>query len=230
MVLTHRGTRERTREIDAMSRLRASAGALKRGLGGLYRRSQRRLAHLAFERGLESTESIDISSGHLYLHRGLRGTRVGPRDVFVDYGSGKGRVLLHASRRPFARVIGIELDPEDCAFARRNLAAAAAARRVRAAAVEVLEVDASSWPVPDDVTVVYMFNPFKGEVFAAVVSRLIESLDRRPRPLTLVYANPECSAELLATGRFERVRSSRWPRPDKPKQRVEVFGATVGAR
>ena len=31
MVLTHRGTRERTREIDAMSRLGAAAGALKRG-------------------------------------------------------------------------------------------------------------------------------------------------------------------------------------------------------
>ena len=216
-----------------MSRVGRAAGALKRSAGGVYRRAQRRLAYLAFERGLESTEnrdSRDISSGHLYLYRGLRGSRIDASDAFLDYGSGKGRVLLHAARRPFARVTGIELDPDECAFARANLARAARAGRLRAGATEVLEVDATSWPVPDDVMFVYLFNSFKGEILESALQRLIDSVDCRPRPLRLIYANPECPEVLLATGRFELVRRSRWPRPDKPKQNVEVYRALSEAR
>ena len=89
-------------------------------------------------------------------------------------------------------------------------------------------MDATSWPVPDDVNFVYMFNPFEGEIFKAVAAAADRVAGSPAATLTLIYANPECSAELLATGRFERVRRSRWPRPDKPKQRVEVYRATVG--
>jgi SAM-dependent methyltransferase len=212
-----------------MSSVRRMALAVKRALGGRYRSAQPAITRFVFERGLRSTESPDISSGYLYLDRGLRGARISRQDVFLDYGSGKGRMLLRAARRPFARVIGLERDGEDCAFARANLAAAAAAGRTRCGSFEVLQADATAWEVPDDVTYVYMFNPFLDETFAAVVQRLIESLERRPRPLVLVYANPACREALLASGRFESVRVSRWPRPDKPKQRVEVFRARTAA-
>jgi SAM-dependent methyltransferase len=211
-----------------MSVARTRAVALKRWAGVGYRRLQRSLGHILFERGLQSTESPDVSSGFLYLRRGLRGSTVTSRDAFVDYGSGKGRVLLQAARLPFARVTGLELDEADCALARANAAAARAAGRVRCGEIEVLQEDATSWPLPDDVTYVYMFNPFKGEVFAAVLARVLESLERRPRPLTLIYANPTCGRDVLATGRFRRVRASRGPRRDIPGQRIDVFRATVG--
>lgn len=210
-----------------MSAAGRGALAVKRWIGVRYRLGQRALGHLLFERGLQSTESPDVSSGFLYLRRGLRGCRVTSADAFVDYGSGKGRVLMQAARLPFARVTGLELSEADNALARANAEAAAAVGRVRCGEVEVVQADATAWQLPDDVTYIYMFNPFRGEVFRSVLQRVLESLDRRPRRLTLIYANPTCAAELLATGRFERVRTSRGPRPDIPGQRIEVFRATV---
>jgi predicted RNA methylase len=213
-----------------MSGARETALALKRRLGGGYRGAQRAIGHLVFERGLQSTESPDVSSGFLYLWRGLHGSRIQSTDVLLDYGSGRGRVLLRAARLPFSRVTGLELDERDCALARANAEELAASGRMRCGEIEVLRADATAWAVPDDVTYVYMFNPFRGEIFRAALARLIESLDRCPRALTLIYANPTCAADVIATGRFERVRASRWPRPDKPNQRVEVFRATRGLR
>jgi SAM-dependent methyltransferase len=203
------------------------AQALKHRVGQTYRGSQRRLEHFLFERGLQSTESVNVSSGHLYLARGLRGCRVGRKDAFLDYGSGKGRVLLQAARLPFGRVIGLELDESDCEIARSN--ARIAAQRRRCSRIEVITADATSWTVPDDVTFIYMFNPFRGAAFSAMLERVGESLDRRPRQLTLIYANPKCAPEILATGRFVRVRTSLGPRRDLPWQRIEVFRTTAVA-
>ncbi|MCW3063427.1 MAG: SAM-dependent methyltransferase [Solirubrobacterales bacterium] len=200
----------------------------KRALARPYRGVQRRLERLVFEPGLEDTNAEPpgrAASGFLFLRRGLRGCRVGPEDVLLDYGSGKGRVLLQAARYPFARVIGLELDDSLGDVARRNLERARG--RVRAGSVEIVTADATTWQVPDDVTYVYMFNPFGGDVFRATIARLVESLDRRPRRLTLIYANPRWAPEILATGRFERVRVSRWPRPDIHLQRIEIFRAAA---
>src|SRR4051794_24937223 len=46
------------------------------------------------------------------LRRIFRTCGVDQRDVFLDYGSGKGRVLLAAARQRFTRVIGVEISPE----------------------------------------------------------------------------------------------------------------------
>ena len=43
-----------------------------------------------------------------------------PASVFVDFGCGKGRVMLLAARHGFKRVIGVEFSPELCQAARRT--------------------------------------------------------------------------------------------------------------
>ena len=48
-------------------------------------------------------------SSWLPLRWGLRRVHPGPDDVLVDFGCGKGRVICEAARRPFARVIGVEI-------------------------------------------------------------------------------------------------------------------------
>ncbi|MCW3017742.1 MAG: hypothetical protein JWN10_50, partial [Solirubrobacterales bacterium] len=164
---------------------------VKRWVGRRYRRVQRELEHVVFERGLQSTWSPDVSSGHLYLARGLRGCRVGREDVLLDYGAGKGRVLLAAARFPFGRIVGLELNEADAEIARAN--AGIAAPRRRCPQIEVVVADARVWPVPDDVTYIYLFNPFWGETFVEMLDRVLESLDRRPRQLTIIYANPTCA-------------------------------------
>ncbi len=195
--------------------------ATKRQLGRSYRRAQRMLEHAVFERGLQSTWTPHVSSGYLFLARGLWGCRIKREDAFVDYGSGNGRMLLAAARYPFARVIGVELNEPDCEVARSN--ARIAAPRLRCSDIEVVRADASVWALPDDVTYIYMFNPFWGETFRGMLDRVVESLDRRPRSLTIIYANPVCAPDLLATGRFRRVRTSLGPRRRIPHHRIEVF-------
>jgi predicted RNA methylase len=202
--------------------------ALKRRLGPPYRRLGRSFAHFMFEPGLQSTWVPDASSGHTDLARGLRGCKIGRGDTLLDYGSGKGRVLLAAGRFPFGRVLGLELNQDDCEIARSNVQIAAP--RLRCPSIEVITADATTWPVPDDVTYIYMFNPFWGDTFRAMLDRVLESLDRRQRELTIVYANPKCADDVLATGRFSRIRSSHGIGPLLRQRRIDVFRSVAPPR
>ena len=154
--------------------------------------------------GRENYSPVSWAALRRALPRGL-----GPEDVLLDLGAGKGRMLLMAARHPVRRVIGVEISPELAAVARANLRAAAP--RLRCRQVEVMTADAACHPVPDDVTVVHMFNPFSGPVFTAAVDRVLESIDRSPRTVRLVYSNPrEAGHEaLLATGRALLVRQAQ---------------------
>jgi hypothetical protein len=67
----------------------------------------------------------------------------------------------------------------------------------------VISADATQWEVPDDVTIAYFFCPFPPRVFEEVLQQLFASLERRPRPLQLVYffmSDPDREL-LMATGR-----------------------------
>ena len=44
------------------------------------------------------------------------------KDVFLDLGSGKGRVLIMAAKYPFAKVIGVEISKDLNSIAERNIA------------------------------------------------------------------------------------------------------------
>jgi hypothetical protein len=61
--------------------------------------------------------------------------------IFVDFGGGKGRILLSALAQPFARVIGVEFSPYLCRIARNNLCSARLLRR-RNADAQVVCTDA----------------------------------------------------------------------------------------
>lgn len=136
------------------------------------------------------------------LPAALSGLDFDQRDVFGDLGCGKGRVVAQAAvMYPFARVIGVERSPEMAAAARANVEAVTQRRKLRAGAVSVDEADITQWQVPEDLTFAYMFNPFRGHVFADAVQRLIDSSDRHPRRLHIVYTAPKEHDALIGTGR-----------------------------
>ena len=154
-------------------------------------------------------------SGWLDLQRTLGRLDVGPEDVFLDLGCGKGRVLLHAARRPYRRVIGVELSEQFSVAARRNLAARRA--RLRCDDVEVVTADVLDYRIQDDVTVVYVYNAFTGATFDAVIAQLLASVDRRPRPVRVIYLNPREHDRLERTGRFRLVDAPSRRRPLHPQ-------------
>jgi hypothetical protein len=199
----------------------------KRRVGDNYRPYQQRLAALVFDRRIETAEPVHVEqltgsapdqnpyvvSGWWFLRRGLQGYRVAPGDVFVDFGSGKGRVVYQAARLPFARVVGIELHEELTQVARVNVERNRS--RLRCQNVELITGDVTTVQVPDDMTVAYMFNPVRGELFRGLIANVIASLDRRPRALRLIYASPWEAEEMDRTSRFRLVKRSSGLRPDR---------------
>ncbi|UOY00200.1 methyltransferase domain-containing protein [Blastococcus sp. PRF04-17] len=181
--------------------------------------------------GLVSTADAGVTDPHsmhylpagvLSLRRILPPSSVGPDDVFVDFGSGKGRIVLQAALHyPFRAVYGVELSESLHTVAERNVATLR--DRFRCPEVHLLQGDARTVDLPDDVTVVYLYNPFRGAVFADVVDRLIASVDRNPRRMRIVYGNPEEEAALLATGRVRLLRATRGWRPSREWSRSNSF-------
>jgi SAM-dependent methyltransferase len=153
----------------------------------------------------------------------FRRLRLGPGDVVADLGAGKGGALLLAASQPVRRVIGVELVEEFAEEARRNLELNSS--RLRAGEAEVVTADALDWRVPDDLTVVYLYSPFIGELFARVIQRLLEAHDRAPRPLRLVYNFPFEHHYLLETGRVRvlDVCPAAWPPTPGWWRREEVI-------
>jgi precorrin-6B methylase 2 len=167
----------------------------------------------ARELGLPSPDLVDYSPyGWIALRRILPRSEVSPDDVFVDVGSGMGRVVLQAALHyPFRRVLGIEISSQLHEISVTNLASNKA--RLRCPQVELMHANALALELPDDVTVVFLYNPFTGATFQAFLDRLLRSIDRNPRVVRVIYANPKEEARLLATGRVNHVRSLRGWRP-----------------
>ena len=151
--------------------------------------------------GLDPDQAFDYRvAGWRSLHVILRRDEVTAHDVFVDLGCGKGRVLFLACRYPFKRIIGVDLSPAMVKAARRNLAG-----RPR---VQVEMANAAEWPIPDDVTLAFLYNPFPNAIFERVVENLLESLRRRPRHLGLIYRRPDRMHSYLLEQGFTLMRQT----------------------
>jgi 16S rRNA G966 N2-methylase RsmD len=151
-------------------------------------------------------------AGWMSLRRILSPCEVTDRDVFVDLGSGMGRVVLQATRYPFRKVIGVEISETLHDIALENIDRNR--RRPRCLDIELVHADVLKYELPDDVTVVFLYNPFQGEVFATVIERLVQSVERNPRQLRIIYANPVEEQLLLGTGRIRQVRAVGGWRPN----------------
>jgi hypothetical protein len=162
--------------------------------------------------GIETDDRVwHDPSSWLAVRNALAALEIEPTDVFADFGSGLGRVVLVASTLPFARVIGVEVSEELNEQARANLEKSRARRRC--GSVELVTSDATAWEIPPDLTVAYFYSPFTGEVFARVLDSLVASLDAHPRRLRLVYNYPVEHNRLLRSGRARvlDVASAQWP-------------------
>lgn len=144
-----------------------------------------------------------VPSSWLVLPAALRHRRPSGDDVFLDVGSGKGRVVLQAARYPFRRVIGVELSAELTAVARANVALNR--KRHRARDIELVTADIVDYEIPEDVTTVFCFSPMYGEPFRALMTKLTELADRRGSPVTFIYSFPDEHERLIASDRFRWV-------------------------
>jgi SAM-dependent methyltransferase len=112
-----------------------------------------------------------------------------PHDaVFVDFGCGKGRVLLLAAAYGFKRVVGIEFSPELCAIARENVISFGKRRKI--SEVEIVQGDVCDYKMKGDETIFYYFHPFSADILNRTLDKIVESLTIYPRRAWIFYYLP----------------------------------------
>lgn len=120
------------------------------------------------------------------------------KTAFLDVGCGMGRVLAVAAAFGFEKIYGVDLSPTMVADAEAQTALQQPHHPNIVFAIE--EANAAHYNVPNDVGVIFLFNPFDHTVMEPFVARLKNQLISKPRPLKILYANPVCKDIWLNEG------------------------------
>jgi SAM-dependent methyltransferase len=111
--------------------------------------------------------------------------------AFVDFGCGKGRVLLLAADYGFQRITGVEFAGELCGIARENTVRYLRKSGIRAD-IRVIEGDAVEYEIADDENFFFMFNPCSALLVEKIVRNIARSLAKKKRRVFIIYNNPVC--------------------------------------
>lgn len=136
---------------------------------------------------------------------GLAGEQALEDMTFVDFGAGRGRVLLLASHYPFGAIAGAEIAQElhdDCQM---NIAQYPRSL-MKCRNVTSLHLRATTVPIPEGPAAFYFFNPFSMDVFAKVLARITRSYKRGRRQMYLVCIGMDEAEAVEAQGIFHKVR------------------------
>lgn len=163
-------------------------------------------------------DSENKASGYRYqparvvpLRRLLQniGRDLPPTPVLVDFGSGKGRVLLVAAEWGMRELRGIEFSKELCEIARKNCSRFKA-QTGNSAEFQIRETDAAQYDVQPEENVFFFYNPFDDTVLAKVLDNIGESLHRHPRKILIVYYNPLWNDVMTSRPGLRLVREVRF--------------------
>lgn len=136
-------------------------------------------------------------------------------DVFIDVGCGKGRVTCCASTYSLQKVIALDLNETLVKAAIEN------ARRMRGCKSSVVGVTADATQFNyQEVTVIYMYNPFGRDIMERMIAKVAESVAETPRRIRIVYANNLHEEPLLAQPWLEK--TAEWE-----KDRFRGFGCRI---
>lgn len=149
-------------------------------------------AHAPDELSIEADSKL---GGHLYqpsssviFEKAMNALPFNFEDkVFLDIGSGKGRALILAAEAGFKKVIGVEYASELNDMAHVNVQTV----RSRFPKTEFVlqEGDALQYDIPEEVDVIYLFNPFDEEATLGLLKKVKPAFERE-KPVYLVYVNP----------------------------------------
>jgi predicted RNA methylase len=129
------------------------------------------------------------------------------QSTFIDIGSGKGRILLLASRFPFRKIVGVEFHPRLCKIAKNNLRKYRRAQQ-KCRDIEVYCADATVFPLPQSSKLVfYLFNPFGAVMVEKFLNHLGEALYRSQREVWVIYHYPVHRALMMQCGFLETVKT-----------------------
>ena len=109
-----------------------------------------------------------------------------PNSCVVDFGSGKGKLMLLAAEQGFRKVIGVEFSMELVEIGRRNLEIYKQ-RTKSETKFEVFHMDAADYVIPPEANLLFFSNPFDETLIALVIENILKSLDMHPREIVVVH-------------------------------------------
>ena len=109
--------------------------------------------------------------------------------TFVDFGSGKGRVLLMASDFPFRKIVGVEFSPELHEMAGCNIKLYKSSTQ-KCRDITSICVDFTEFELPAGPVLGFLYNPASKSVTSVLASNIMRSLHAHPRELWIVYVTP----------------------------------------
>lgn len=179
---------------------------LKHGMLLLCRRQWRelliriRIALGQIDLKVDPTEAVTerthyyADSGGLAFDRIMSNFNISSSDAIVDFGCGKGGILISLSKYPFTRITGVEIAPDLVDIARENI------MKLKIRNVDVQCCDAADFKQLNEYNYFYFFDPFPCVVMADVLDNIEQSLAVSPRKVTIIYLNPFCH-KLIASGK-----------------------------
>jgi SAM-dependent methyltransferase len=171
-------------------------------------------------------ESANRTFGHAYVPTPPTAFTVFmrnlPRDLgeftFVDFGSGKGTVLLMAAEYGFKQIIGVEFAAELHQFSCRNIAEASRTNTLTER-ITCLHGDACDLQIPEGDCVLYFNNPFAEPVMKRILKHIEAAWVQNPRKIYILYQqllpeledDPTNNLALLDARRFLKRRKTHSP-------------------
>jgi SAM-dependent methyltransferase len=146
--------------------------------------------------GINNPESVDYSPVH-YRHIFNMLNKIGidkSNSTLLEYGCGKGRALITAAAFQYKKIIGVEVSylVDD---AKSNLSKA---KHRKTKNIEVNHCDAKDYIVPEEVNVIYFYNPFRGSILENVTKNIFYSFKDSPRKIYIIFFNNEHFDEVIA--------------------------------
>jgi predicted RNA methylase len=124
--------------------------------------------------------------------------------TFIDFGSGKGRVVLLAAAYPFKAIVGVELSHELHEIATDNVRRAQL-RPEDCAKISLVCHDATEFSLPDSDLVCYLYNPFGPAILAPLAERLLLHSARYGHRVFVIYVDPK-HRDVFQKGGFSTIQ------------------------
>lgn len=102
----------------------------------------------------------------------------------LDYGSGKGRLIITARNFGFQQATGVEFAKELVEISKKNI------YKLNITNIKVIHMDAQNYIPTKDIRVIYFLNPFREDVFHKVLPQIIKYKKIFEKDVYIVYRAP----------------------------------------
>jgi SAM-dependent methyltransferase len=109
--------------------------------------------------------------------------------IMVDIGSGKGRVLILASKFPFKKIIGVEISKHLHEIATKNIATYSNTPK-KCNDIRSFHLNAVYYNIPDENIIMFLYNPFDDFFLHKLLDKIEKHHQSSGKRIIIIYINP----------------------------------------